>query len=183
MDPKKIRKLYMQVLPKLNGALQHVQSQLSDMPPSDFLLETNVKPYHSAKNKMLQHRIKNPMELSDLVRGRLFFSEEYDAKEVLELLKQLLGNKIKKVDQKDTNDCGLSYNGVTDVNMNIDGVNFELQLMPMSYKPHQELSHHIYDTLRTQSDKLTDVQKDFLKNTHNKIYHELASKSRSNRNG
>lgn len=175
MDTKKIRKMYMQALPKVNKALQHVQSQLSDIPPSEFLLETNVKPYSSTKNKMLKHNIKDPIELSDLVRGRLFFSEEFNIKEVLNLLKQLFGDKIKQINKKDNNDCGLSYDGVTDINMNIDDINFELQIMPLSYKSHQDLSHQIYDKLRSQNEKLTDKQKEFLKKIHNNLYKKLSN--------
>ena len=58
MDPKKLRKHYMHAMPKLNNALKHVQDQLSDLPPSEFELETNVKPYSSVKRKMETRRLK-----------------------------------------------------------------------------------------------------------------------------
>lgn len=179
MDPKKLRKQYMQCVPNLNKALQHVQSQLSDVPPSEFVLETNVKPYASAKRKMLQHNIKDPMRLNDLVRGRLYFSDQYEPKEVIELLKQIFGDKVKKTDKKDTNDCGLEYAGVTDVSLDIDGVPFELQLMPMGFRSHQGLSHQIHEKLRSDKGKLTDKQKEFLRQTHNKLFRALDAKSKA----
>lgn len=178
MDPKKLRKAYMQILPHLNGALKHVQSALSDVPPSDFLLETNIKPYASAKRKMLEHNIHEPAELPDLVRGRLFFSEEYNPKEVIALLKKVFGNKLTKATKKDTNECGLEYHGVTDVNLDCDGIQFELQLMPISFKPHQELSHHIHNKLRSDRSKLSDEEKDFLRRAHNKLFKKLDTKSK-----
>lgn len=183
MDPKKLRKAYMQILPHLNKALQHVQSQLSDVPPSDFLLETNIKPYPSAKRKMLEQRIHEPAELPDLVRGRLYFSEDYSLKEVLRLLKKVFGDKIIKANKKDTNECGLEYHGVTDVSLNCDGIPFELQLMPMSYQPHQEMSHNIHDKLRSNKTKLSDQEKDFLRKAHNKFFKALDAKSKGHKEG
>jgi hypothetical protein len=179
MDPKKLRKAYMQCMPHLNKALHEVQSKLSDMPPSDFSLETNMKPYSSIKRKMLQHQIYNPIELPDLVRGRLFFSKDYNPKEVVSLLKKIFGKKVIKANKKDINDCGLEYPGVTDVSLDCDGVQFELQLMPLEFQPHQELSHQIHDKLRSDKGKLTDKQKEFLRHMHNKFFKVLNAKSKA----
>ena len=75
MDPKKLRKHYMQHMPKLNNALKYVQSQMSDLPPSEFELEVNVKPYTSVKRKMEEVDVKDPLELSDSgERPSLLFS-------------------------------------------------------------------------------------------------------------
>lgn len=179
MDPKKLRKQYMQMLPHLHKAKQHVESQLSDLPSNDFLLETNLKPYLSIKKKMLRDHESDPATFPDLVRGRLFYSQEYKPKEVVDLLKKVFKGQVKGSKKKDTNDCGLEYNGVTDVNLDIDGVQFELQLMPLDYKDHQDLSHQIYDQLRNDQDKLSDTQKDFLKRTHNKLFKALDVKSKA----
>ncbi len=178
MDPKKLRKSYMQILPHLNKALHEVQSKLSDVPPANFTLETGIKPYSSAKRKMLEHRIVDPIELPDLVRGRLYFSEDYSVKEVLDLLKKVFGKKLTKAKKKDTNECGLSYSGVTDVSLDCDGVQFELQLMPLSFQPHQELAHQIHDKLRSNKVKLSDEEKEFLRHTHNKLFKTLDVKSK-----
>jgi hypothetical protein len=179
MDPKKLRKQYMHLMPRLNKAMQHVQYQLADLPPHDFLLETNLKPYLSIKKKMMRDRESDPSILPDLARGRLFYSKDYKPKEVIGLVKKIFGDQVKRFGKKDTNDCGLEYPGVADVNLDIDGVPFELQLMPLEYKDHQDLSHQIYDQLRCDNGKLTDVQKDFLKSTHNKLFKALDVKSRA----
>ena len=179
MDPKKLRKQYMHLMPSLNKAMQHVQSQLADLPPHDFLLETNLKPYLSIKKKMLRDRESDPSILPDVARGRLFFSQDYNPKEVVDLLKKIFPGQLTGSKKKDTNDCGLEYPGVTDVNLDIDGVQFELQLMPLNYKDSQELSHQIHDQLRSDKDKLTDVQKEFLKSTHNKLFKALDVKSKA----
>jgi hypothetical protein len=179
MDTKKLRKAYMQIMPHLNKALKHVQSKLSDVPPSDFVLETNMKPYSSVKRKMLNNHIHDPIQLPDLVRGRLFFSKDYNPKEVVSLLKKIFGKNITKANKKDTNDCGLKYPGVTDVNLDCDGIQFELQLMPLEFQPHQELSHQIHDKLRSDNGKLTDKQKEFLRHMHNKFFKVLDAKSKA----
>jgi hypothetical protein len=181
MDPKKLRKQYMHLMPHLNKALHAVQSALADLPPADFALETNLKPYLSIKKKMLKNRETDPATLPDLARGRLFFSKDYNPKEVIDLLKKVFVNKVKGANKKDTNDCGLEYPGVTDVSLDMDGLSFELQLMPMEYKDHQNLSHQIYDELRNDQDKnkLTDIQKAFLRNTHNKLFKALDVKSKT----
>jgi hypothetical protein len=69
MDPKKLRKQYMQLMPRLNKAMQ---SQLADLPPHDFLVETNLKPYLSIKKKLLRNHEHDPASFPDLARGRLF---------------------------------------------------------------------------------------------------------------
>jgi len=182
MDPKKLRKQYMHLMPHLNKAMQHVRSQLAYLPPHDFLLETNLKPYLSIKKKVLRDQHSDPATFPDLARGRLFYSKDYNPKEVLNLLKQVFGKAVTGSKKKDTNDCGLEYNGVTDVNLDIDGVQFELQLMPLDYKDHQDFSHQIYDQLRNDRGKLTDVEKDFLKKTHNKLFKALDVKSKAPKN-
>lgn len=95
------------------------------------------------------------------------------------MVKKIFGDQVKQSGKKDTNECGLEYHGVHDVNLDIDGVPFELQLTPLDYKDHQELSHQIHDQLRCDTGKLTDVQKEFLHNTHNKLFKALDVKSRA----
>ena len=186
MDPKKLRKRYMQVLPHLNKAMQHVKEQLSDMPPDDFLLETNLKPYTSIKRKMVEQGEKDPTALSDLVRGRLFFSDQFTFEDAMGILKKLFGKQIKNVSKKShANEHGLEYHGVMHIDMDVDGINFELQIMPVEFKPYQNFSHQIYEKLRNskESDKLSDKQKDFLRKVNNRIYKKLDKDSKSNRQG
>ena len=185
MDPKKLRKRYMQVAPHLNKALQHIQDQLSDLPPSEFTLETNVKPYASVKRKMELDRELDPLSLSDLIRGRLFFSEQFNVDDVLDIIQKLFSDKIKKIEHGDykTEEHGLEYCGVTHVDLNINGINFELQIMPIEFQPYKEFLHQIYEKFRNPKtkDKLTDKQKEFLQKIHNKLYKTLHEHAQSNR--
>ena len=177
--------MYMQILPALNKTMQHVQSQLADLPPSEFQLETNVKPYSSMRRKMEANHAKHPLELSDLVRGRLFFSDQFDHNETVDMLSKLFGNKIANIDDKKhhSKEHGLEYHGVVHVDLSFDGVNFELQVMPIEFKPYKEFAHQIYEKFRNPKtyDKLSDKQKEVLRKTHNKLYKALDEKSKANR--
>lgn len=186
MDPKKLRKQYMQCIPDINKVLEHVKTQLADLPPSEFQLETNVKPYSSVKRKMEINRIKDPKELSDLVRGRLFFSDQFNYPDVTDILSKLFGEQVKGIsgDADHGKEYGLEHRGVMHVDIDIDGTRFELQVMPIEFQPHKEFLHQIYDKFRTPKifDKMTDQQKDFLRKIHNKSYKKLdeeAKKARS----
>ncbi len=185
MDPKKLRKRYMQIAPHLNKALQHVQDQLSDLPPSEFTLEANVKPYISVKRKMEEDREVDPLALSDLIRGRIFFSEQFNIDDVLDIIQKLFGDKIKKVErgERKTEEYGLEYLGVTHVDLNINGINFELQIMPIEFQPYKEFLHQIYDKFRNPKtkDKLTDKQKALLQKVHNTLYKKIDETAQSNR--
>lgn len=187
MDPKKLRKRYMQALPHLNKAMQHVKEQLADMPPSDFLLETNLKPYLSIKRKMAERNEKDPMALSDLVRGRLFFSDQFTFSDALGILKKLFGKQIKNVDKKShvSKEHGLEYHGVIHIDMDVNGINFELQLMPLEFRPYKDFLHQIYEKFRNpkEYDKLSEQQKNFLRKVNNRIYKKLDRNAKSNRQG
>jgi Region found in RelA / SpoT proteins len=188
MDPKKLRKAYMHCVPDLNKAMGHVKTQLADLPPSDFLLETNVKPYSSVKRKMEEDHVKDPKELSDLVRGRLYFSDAFDNDDTLNILDQLFGKQIQKVDHKTprSKEHGLEYSGVTHVDMDLDGTKFEIQVLPMEFKPYKQFLHQIYEKFRNPKtlSKLDDKQKEFLRKVHNEAYRKLddhAKKARSSK--
>lgn len=185
MDPKKLRKHYMQHMPKLNNALKYVQSQMSDLPPSEFELEVNVKPYTSVKRKMEEVGVKDPLELSDLVRGRLFYSPEFNMEDVVELAKRLFESKISKIERHTTKskEHGLDYQGIVHVDLDIDGIKFELQLIPQEFKPYKEFLHQIYEKFRNPKtkDKLTDKQKKLLQKVHNNLYKKLNERASQNR--
>lgn len=175
----------MQAAPHLNKAKQHVDTQLADLPPGDFILETNMKPYSSVKRKMEERGTKNPLELSDLVRGRIYFSEQFNFEDVIDILKKLFGNQIKKIETNihRAKEHGLEYHGITHVDLTINGINFELQLMPMEYKPYKEFLHQIYEKFRNPKtlDKMSDKQKNLLRKVHNKMYEKLDNLSEENR--
>ena len=185
MDTKTIRKQYMHLMPTLNKVLSYVNDKLSDLPPSEFELEANLKPYASVKRKALDEDTNEVSELSDLVRGRLFFSEQFNFEDVLNMLKQIFTNNINNIDKKihKHEDHGLEYHGVIHMDLKIDGVNFELQIMPIEFKPYKEFLHQIYEQFRNNKnyDKLTDKQKDLLRKIHNEIYKKLDKQALSNR--
>lgn len=185
MDPKKLRKSYKEHLPTLSKVMGLVKQQLSDLPPSDFQLETCLKPYTSIKDKMERNHARDPSELSDLVRGRLFFSDQYDQNEVVDLLSEIFGKNIKDVDEKrhQSKEHGLEYHGVVHVDLDFNGTNFELKVMPVEFKPYEEFSHQIYDKFRNPKtyNKLSDKQKDLLKKVHNNLYKKLHETATSNR--
>lgn len=185
MDTKQLRKLYLPLVPKLKNALEYVQSQFSDLPPSDFLLEINLKPYASIKQKMESDHLHDPSELSDLVRGRLFFSDQFQFPEVLHIIKKLFGNKMGKIDKKveRSKEYGLEYYGIIHLELNCDDVKFELQIMPLEFKPYKDLLHQFYEKLRNpkESIKLSNAQKKVLQKTHNKLYRLLDQKSKEAR--
>jgi hypothetical protein len=181
---RKLRKQYVQLLPLLQGVGKFVQRILEDLPPADFKFEHNVKPYKRTVEKAQERKHKNLTDLSDLARGRLFFSDNFNHDEVVELLKQLFDGKvdINKVDKKHERGHGLDYKGIYHVDCKIGDLNFELQVMPEEFKPYKELLHKIYDQLRTDP-HLDDKKKSFLAETHNKIINKLDKMSKENRKG
>ena len=185
MDPKKLRKQYMHCVPDLNKAMAHVKEQLADLPPSEFCLETNVKPYASVKRKMELNRVKDPKELSDLVRGRLFFSDQFDHQDIMHILQKLFGTQITSIDNNIDRgkEHGLEYCGVTHVDLDVNDTKFELQVMPVEFKPYKEFLHQIYDKFRNPKtcDKLSETQKEFLRKIHNKTYKKLDNQARKAR--
>lgn len=175
----------MQLVPHLNKALQHVETQLADVPTSEFTLETNLKPYMSVKRKMETDCVQDPAELSDLARGRLFYSEQFNVDDVLNIIKRLFSNKINGVDKHNerSKEHGLEYHGVVHVDLDLNGIRFELQLMPIEFKPHKEFLHQIYEKFRNPKslDKLSDKQKEFLRKVHNQMYKKLDKEAKDKR--
>lgn len=183
MDLKQFRRQYMSLVPQLHQAHQLVKDKLSDLPPSDFDLETGLKTYPSIKRKILSDHVRQPADLSDLVRGRLFFSEQYQFPEVLRIIQEVLGQHIKQVQQKNSSQHGLEYHGIMHIDLEINGIKFELQILPSEFRPHIELLHKAYETLRDAKsrDKLTEEEQSFLKKTHNKLHRSISQKAKENR--
>jgi Region found in RelA / SpoT proteins len=183
VDPKQFRRQYMQLMPDLNQAMDHVKSKLSDLPPSDFAVETNLKPYTSIKRKMLSNNLRSPSDLSDLVRGRIYFSEQFQFAEVIRILQQLFGSQIKQVQKKPDSEHGLEYHGTVNADLDVDGIPFELQLLPQEFQQHEPMLHRIHQLFCNPKEvgKFDDKQQEFLKKTHNKIYRSLSQKAKENR--
>lgn len=181
MDSKKLRKQYVQVLPRLEETLKRVKQQIDTLPDSDFLIETNLKPYDSVKRKAERDKLSDVSDMSDLVRGRIFFSVNYGYNDVVALMKKLLKGWIKDVDVKFDKGHGLEYHGVFHVDLNVDGTNFELQIMPIEFKPYKEKLHKIYEKFRDPDSKLSDEEKEKLRKINNKVYETLDRQARDNR--
>lgn len=173
----KMRKQFCQLLPLLNGTAKFVERVLEDLPRHDFLLETNVKEYKRTVEKAKERHIKDLTDLSDLVRGRIYFSDNYNFEEVIELLKALFKEraKIKDIDWKEKN----QYKDSVHMDLKIGELNFELQIVPIEFKPYKNLLHHIYEQLR--SDNLTEKKRKFLQILNTRLYNELDKKYKENR--
>lgn len=179
---RRMRKQYCQLLPLLNGTAKYVERLLEDLPRHDFELETCIKDYKRTVEKAKEHRTTDLTELSDLVRGRLFFSDNYTHEEAVDLIKSILKPdvKIKDIEWKKERIDGLKYEGIIHIDMKIGDLNFELQIMPIEFKPYKPLLHKIYQKLRSEN-SLTEKQKSFLKEVNNKLYKALDKKSKENR--
>lgn len=174
------RKQYCQVLPALQEAKQWLEDKLSDLPKPDFLLETGIKPFPRTVEKAQENRVKSLTDLSDLVRGRIYFSDNFEHHEVIGLLKEILRDKIKKIDAKHSHQLGLDYNGVVHCDLDLGGIKFELQILPVEFLPYKEALHQIYEHLRG-SKELPEERKAKLREIHNKIYKHVNRQYRKNR--
>jgi hypothetical protein len=178
---KKIRKQYQQLLPKLNETMKVVEDRLSDLPSSDFTIETNFKPFDSIINKFGKDKLNHLLEMPDLIRGRIFFSTDYVFEEVIKMLKAIFDKNINKIDKKKGEaEHGLEYFGVIHCDLLIDGIKFELQVIPIEFKRYKPFLHNIFQQLRSKN-KLSEEEKDKLRKTHNDLYHQLNHWAKNNR--
>ncbi len=179
LEFRKLRKQYYLLIPRLTKAVNIVISTLQ--PLNNCVIETSFKPLNSIVRKMSKNNLDNMLELSDLVRGRIFFPISYSHKEIIRIHCDLLKDFIKDIDWKSTNKQGLKYKGIIHFDLLIDGINFELQVLPIEFKPYKEKLHQIYDLLRSENN-LSDRQKNRLKKLHNIIYKTINEQSFINRN-
>jgi hypothetical protein len=179
---RKMRKQYCQLLPLLQGVVKFMQRILEDLPRHELQLDANIKQYKRTVEKANEEHIKDLRDLSDLARGRLFFSDNFTHEEVVALLKKLFQDKItiKKIDDKREKGHGLEYKGVTHMDLQIGDINFELQIIPIEFKPYKPLLHKIYEELRSNP-KMDDKRKKFLMEVNDKIYTKLDRMSKKNR--
>jgi hypothetical protein len=98
----------------------------------------------------------------------------------MRLLKKIFSGKIIKLDLKKSKDHGLKYRGALHIDLRIGELPFELQIVPMEFKPFKKLLHRIYEKLRDENN-LTKDQKEKLKELHNRLYDDLARKAKINR--
>jgi hypothetical protein len=181
MDSKKLRQQYLEVLPQLEKTLSMVHEQLRHLPKSDFIFELNRKPIKSIYRKVRDDKLDHVTQMSDLVRGRIFFSARYNYNDVIALINKLLMGWIKDIEVKFNQGNGLEYHGVYHIDLEIDGIKFELQIMPIEFKPFKEFLHKIYEQFRDSESQLSDEEKEKLRNINNKLYEVLDQKARANR--
>jgi len=177
---KTIERQYQLIMPHMEAANKYMTGLLRFLPSADFTLETNIKPLNSVIHKMEERKEKNLLHLSDLARGRLFYSDNYTQNDVFKLLKQIAKDKIIKVDPKKEKHFGLKYKGVLHLDFQIGLIIFELQIVPMEFKPFKKLLHRIYEKLRNEN-HLTKQQKEKLQEIHNALYDDLMRKAKENR--
>lgn len=180
---RKMRKQYCQLLPLLQGTAKYVERILEDLPKQEFELETNIKPYKRTSEKANERKIKDLRDLSDLVRGRIYYSDNFNHKEVLDLLCEIFDDNldVKDVEWKEKNDHGLHYEGVLHMDLKIGDVKFELQIMPVEFKPFKETLHKIYEMLRSQDENMSEEKREALKKLNNKMYKKIVEKAKKNR--
>lgn len=183
MDAKHIRKEYIRALPALHNAMRKIKAKLASLPQQDFIIETNYKPYKSVQRKAEERGSNHLTDLSDLIRGRVFFSTNVSHKDALANLKSKLDDFVKSVDNKKQKDYGLEYRGIIHIDLSVDGVNFELQLIPIEFKHYKPFLHRVYELFRDKkkADKLSDKEKDLLRSTHNELHRNLDRIAHENR--
>lgn len=179
LEFSKLRKQYYLLMPRLTKVVAVVTTTLQSL--NNCVIETGFKPFNSVARKMSKNNLDNMLELSDLVRGRLFFPISYSHKEIIRILCDLLKDFIKDIDWKSTNKQGLKYKGIIHFDLSIDGINFELQVLPIEFRPYKEKLHQIYELLRSKN-SLSDKHKNRLKKIHNTIYRVLNEQAFINRN-
>lgn len=166
---------YAALLPKLTRVLAKMTAVLQQAFPEGFVVETGLKTAQSTIRKCKEKECSQIKELSDLIRGRLYFPRSFDYQHTLQKLIGLLGSRIKQIDWKKSRDHGLEYRGIVHVDILIDDLKFELQVIPLGFKPFVEPQHKIYTMLR-DGVKIDAETKKQLKELHNQMFDMLESK-------
>lgn len=115
------------------------------------------------------------------MRGRVYFDSHYNKNNTISLLKSLFGEYVNGIDKKTDREFGLDYTGITHIDLRIDGVNFELQVLPIEFRPYKEFLHRIYEMIRESNNKLSDKQKSYLVGMHNKLHNKIEELVEKNR--
>lgn len=152
-----------------------VRERLQQLPHSDFEWEVKLKPLPSAEDKAEYKGSTDLLELADLVRGRVFFSQALTYEDVIAQLSapEYLGRWLKDVDDKCSRKEGFEYCGLRHLDLCVDGVKFELQLLPIEYKPFVSLLHRVYELHRNGKMQLSSDKLPRAKELHNRMYELL----------
>lgn len=179
LKEKQIRKQYLSLLPHLLNLISYVENKLATLPKDDFNYQTSIKPFDSVIRKSEVRKINDISDLSDLIRGRLFFSKNYLHDQVVDLLKNLFRDCHCQltVESKKNLREGLLYQGIIHLDLHKNGINFELQIVPQEFAQYVELLHTVYQQNRRHN--LTSHS--HIKNIYNRLYQLLTQLSILNR--
>lgn len=166
---------YTALLPKLTRILAQVAQTLQKAFSGGFVVETGLKTASSISRKCQDKECRKIDQLSDLIRGRLYFPQSWDYQRTLHKLIGVFGSRIKKIDWKKSRDYGLEYRGIVHVDLIVDGIKFELQVIPLGFKPFVEPQHKIYTMLR-DGVKMDQATKKQLMELHNQMFDMLESR-------
>lgn len=166
---------YRDVLPKLQKVLGQITHSLRQSFPQNFTIESSIKTEASVLRKCQDKQCQDIDKLSDLIRGRLFFPSSFTYQQVLHRLIKTFKQKIVKIEWKKSYDHGLIYRGILHIDLEVDGITFELQIMPLGFRPFVEPQHKIYALLRDDP-KLDKEVKNRLIKMHNDMFDMLEDK-------
>jgi hypothetical protein len=174
MKSQQIRQQYLHLLPKLEEVAGQVKARLQKL-PKGFEWEVNLKPYDSLREKAEFKEVNNIAELADLVRGRILFPPPFTYEQVIGKLAapELLGKWLREVDDKEKKEDGFEYVGPRHLDLHIDNVRFELQIIPIAFKPYLPLLHRVYEMHQHGHHDYPKDKIDRIKKLHNRMYELL----------
>ncbi len=175
-----VRQQYIKLLPKLQRISETIHYMCDHLPDQSIKLETNIKPFKRAYEKMRDRKLSSLLNLSDLVRGRLYYSKNITPQKITNKLGEIFKDFIVQIQNKKETDYGLAYQGIIHIDMKFGNINFELQVLPIEFKPYKDILHYIYEILRNNNN-LSAKQKSFLVKIHNKIYKNINERAARNR--
>jgi hypothetical protein len=178
---QEIRKQCRELLPLLEQTLGQIKSILSNL-PHDFILDVAIKPFDRLFAKMNERKMQDPKQLSDLIRGRLYFPSNKNYRQTIDDLQALLHDKIQNIDYKDRKgkDGDGEYRGIIHVNIKLNGINFELQVLPIEFKSSIEIFHKLYELIRDDKSASKGLRKVLIK-LHDQLGEHLLGDARRNR--
>jgi ppGpp synthetase/RelA/SpoT-type nucleotidyltranferase len=132
-----------------------------------------LKSLPSIVDKVL-NRDKNPMKISDLVRGAVLFKNGDEMDNWISDFKRKYSPYISSYEFKDKgSDPKFGYYGSHHFDLKIDGMTVELQVMPAKLWKYKIAAHNIYDKWRSSITPVPEIEKQlskYLFNLGNKTY-------------
>lgn len=108
-----------------------------------------VKQLSSVLDKVI-NRNKSIFDIADLVRGALLFPDSESANKWVENFRRKNKSMISKYEFKGKGgDQKYGYYGSHHIDLNIDGLDVELQVMPKKLWTYKDAAHKIYDKWRS----------------------------------